>query len=339
MRVEQIRWLNAGLVMMAILLALPAGNLFARNTAGSITVESGLYYTIQKGDTLWDVATRLYGTPAAWPQLWRLNPQIPNPHRLTPGMKIRIFQQKQTQYVAPARKTPVSSVGKPPAAPFYNYTSIDQTGFIRRNKIASVGKIFAVKFSSQNEKHMIQQDDIVYIQAAKGVQFIPGASFTIFRAIPSVRNPATGAYVGTQYYLTGIAEIVGLEKGYATARILRSFRAISVNDQLMPYAPRSPKIILTRSAPNIDGYILGAEEHMSNFGDDTVVFIDKGQRDHIKPGQRYTIYAQKPYRQATVDVRLGTLLVIGTEKTTATVLIVQADKSIRAGAHFRTPLP
>jgi len=339
MRLGQIWRLNAALAMLAVLLLLPAGTLCAQNTTGDrITVESGLYYTIQKGDTLWDIATRLYGTPAAWPQLWRLNPQIANPHRLTPGMKIRIFQQEQTQHIARASKAPAGASEKPPAAPFYRYSSIDKTGFIRRDKIASAGKIFAVKFSSENEKHMIRQDDIVYIKPANGAKLIPGTSFTIFRTLP-VRNPVTGTYVGMQYYLTGIAEIVGIEKGYTTARILRSFRSISVNDQLMPYAPRSPKITLARSVPDTDGYILGAEEHMANFGDDTVAFIDKGQQDHIQPGQRYTIYARKPYREATVAVRLGTLLVIGTQKTTATVLIVQADKSIRPGAHFRTPRP
>ena len=42
--------------------------------------ESGIYYTIQKGDTLWDLSERFFDSPALWPGLWQENHQIPNPH-------------------------------------------------------------------------------------------------------------------------------------------------------------------------------------------------------------------------------------------------------------------
>jgi nucleoid-associated protein YgaU len=33
--------------------------------------ESGLYYTVEKGDTLWDISQHFYDSPWVWPDLWQ----------------------------------------------------------------------------------------------------------------------------------------------------------------------------------------------------------------------------------------------------------------------------
>jgi hypothetical protein len=47
-------------------------------------------YTIQKGDTLWDLSQKFLNNPWYWPKIWSLNPTIENPHWIYPGNKLRI---------------------------------------------------------------------------------------------------------------------------------------------------------------------------------------------------------------------------------------------------------
>ncbi|MFS4457596.1 LysM peptidoglycan-binding domain-containing protein [Bdellovibrio sp. HCB2-146] len=49
-------------------------------------------YSVQKGDTLWDISQTLFGDSHFWPKVWSLNKgSILNPHEINPSMAIQFF--------------------------------------------------------------------------------------------------------------------------------------------------------------------------------------------------------------------------------------------------------
>jgi len=49
-----------------------------------------LAYRVQKGDTLWDLSEEFLKDPFLWPDLWKVNPHIQDPHWIYPGDSICI---------------------------------------------------------------------------------------------------------------------------------------------------------------------------------------------------------------------------------------------------------
>ncbi len=47
-------------------------------------------YTVNRGDTLWDISNKELKDSFLWPKVWKENPEVRNPDRIYPGQKIRI---------------------------------------------------------------------------------------------------------------------------------------------------------------------------------------------------------------------------------------------------------
>ena len=143
-----------------------------------------------------------------------------------------------------------------------------------------------------------------------------------------------------------MVEITKKEPAFAIAKVVKSYRTIKLNDLLMPYNQRSPKIALTESTKDLYGKIIISEEQAKIIGDNTIAFIDKGDKAGLISGQFYSVYEQEK-KQIDPDtgaeiifppVDYGALLVLHTEPTTATVLITRSERDIHAGAKIRTPV-
>jgi hypothetical protein len=347
--------------LITVFLLLPLLFLEPSRAADTIDVvesETGFYYTIQKGDTLWDLSNHFNNSPWLWPELWEGNDQITNPHWIFPGERIRLYRKSGSQaightevaqpvaVVQPEPVTPVKPAeGKKASAPFFVYPAIDRVGFIRKPPVAPSGTIFEV----QGRKVLISEGDMVYIRPegddAQAV-LIPGSRHTVFRQMKPTDDRDSTETIGTQHYILGIVEVTKKEPDMVIARVLKSFRPIRVDDMLMPYRQRSSNIELKPSIPGIDGQIIISEDHLDLTGDYTLAFIDKGRADNIQVGQQYSIYSkQKTVLEKNVisskslpPVDFGTFLVLHTEQTTATVIITSAQNVIFPGERFRTPV-
>jgi hypothetical protein len=320
-------------------------HLAAQQTTTTVEHEAGFYYTVQKNDTLWDLSERFSDSPWLWPDLWKENNQILNPHLIYPGMRLRLFHQEGVEsYVAKTtEKEPLSQKEPEPPKelPYYYYSPIESIGFISKTPVTPHGYIFKAK----EGKLMIGTQDLVYIMQKNDMPYALGGKYTVYRTLNPLTDKETKARIGVQHYLTGVVEIVKKEPRFAVAKVIRSFRDIRINDLLMSYKKRGPKIILTASQPGLNGKILLTEEQDSIMAVNTVAFINKGQEDGVEKGQSYNIYYQTKEKigQKQKQVLLmppltyGTLLVLHAEPTTSTVIITKSEKTVYPGATFRSP--
>ena len=306
-----------------------------------IELESGIYYTVKKGDTLWDISNRYFNTHWRWPQIWSENQQIMNPHLIFPGERLRLFHQIWDAPLAP--ETPDQSripslVDQPVMeSRYFVYSSIHRIGFVKEQPVEASGRITLIKGDKNVQKTILGQDESIYVTSAGNTPLKVGDVYAVYRSPVPVKDPESKNPVGIQYYKTGLIRIAESRQDYAVAKVEKAFRSIMVNDVLLPYEPVSSKIQLNPGKSGIDGKIFMAEEGSVVFGNDVVAFINKGSEDGIQTGQTYAIYDEYSIESVLDTVDFGSLLVLHTEATTATVLILRSDRSIQPPGKFRSP--
>ena len=334
------------LLILFIFLLIPAvpGSQAAAQNQKTVKYETGFYYTVKKGDTLWDLSQKFSDTPWQWPEMWKENSQIANPHRIYPGQRIRLYRRRGAQGYGekgPLKDKTVADKAELTNMLEFHFASIDRVGFIRKDPLQSLGTIFKV----EGQKEMISTGDLVYIRPRDEASLAKGRTFTIYRTLAPIKTKGTDKLIGIQHYLAGAVQITIVRPDFVLGRIIAAYRPIKIGDLLMHYSRRLPQIAMQQSPPGLEGQVIGSEEHQSMFGENAIAFIDKGEQEGVRPGQLYWIFKQEKFRinpkekyeTTLTPVLLGELLVLRTEKTTATVMITDSRMAIEPGTKIITP--
>lgn len=82
------------------------------------SIHPGSKYTVQAGDTLWDIAQRAYGDPEDWDTIYAANKQVigNNPNLIKPGQVLQIPAQADPSIHKPV-PTPAPTTHAPTTHP------------------------------------------------------------------------------------------------------------------------------------------------------------------------------------------------------------------------------
>jgi hypothetical protein len=257
-------------------------------------------YTIQKGDTLWDLSQKFLNNPWYWPKIWSMNPTIENPHWIYPGNKLRIVpgeggaqapaqvQEDQQGIDATARNAEEPQSGAspdvsvtPPATPDLDVITRNSRG--GDNSVSATGKLAfepsAVATirnsgmvtpeelqaagsleSSFEERELLATYDTAYARYHGAAPVKPGDKLVIFRTEGDIVHPVTHKTLGRQTRSVGVAKVLSVQGDQATMQIERTFEEIERGDRVRQWTAPDRRVSPRPNTADVEGHIVQAVE-------------------------------------------------------------------------------
>ena len=281
--------------MKKLFLGLVAGSLFATQLlaadAGVLRADHPDEYTVQRGDTLWDIAGRFLSKPWQWPEIWQVNPQVANPHLIYPGDRLTLVYVDGQPRIVLNR----GSGGTVRLTPEIRTSALDEAipaipleeiyAFLSRSRIVAGGDLEAVPYviAGANGHVVTGAGDQLY---ARG-NFPEGeTNYGVYRAGQVFADPQTGEILGMEAVEIGGGHLIAEESGLGTLSIERSNKEIRVEDRLLPVLEQKITATFYPSAPQneVNGVILSVEGGVANVGRLDVVVLNRGAREGLQEG-------------------------------------------------------
>lgn len=295
-------------------------------------------YTVQKGDTLWDISSEELSDTFLWPKIWKENAGIKNPDRIYPGQIIRIplyllLEERRkvpaVRYQQPTMEKELKLVETiKPVEPSY---LVNKNLLLASSYIANTVPVAGTITGSPSGKSIFGNKDIIYVKTDNPVNV--GDKFYIIRGDKIVNHPVTNEKIGYVIEMLGIAKIKKFEYGNTIAEITKSFDFIHTGDILNTFYEVEPPLQANDyRKPAIDGYIVATRNLRIITGMLDVVYIDKGKKDGIEVGD-----ILKTIKLGENKVPNGTIQVISYKDTTATAIVRESREPVSAGnliTHF-----
>ncbi|MGQ4277342.1 LysM peptidoglycan-binding domain-containing protein [Pseudidiomarina sp. E22-M8] len=275
------------------LLLIPSATAFAtqQNETSAASTTSGdvvrlredapREYVVKKGDTLWDISELYLNDPWHWPELWRLNDDIANPHLIYPGDRLYLswvngrpqlsrkeFRAMTPEGVLERKGNPIPTFDRAALAPF-----IDDHHIVSAAEFASMPRILGDNRGAPRINGMAP----VYIDGAVELD----EKYRVFTDVQNIGN------------FTLLRDVSGVRITYQHAQttegeLIKPQREIRRGDVILPRQQTVlPEIIKATTGAPVDGYVVGTLNDADKHGKYDVVVLDKGSMHGVEVGQMF----------------------------------------------------
>lgn len=324
-------------------------------------------YVVEKGDTLWGISNMYLDKPWQWPELWRTNIHITNPHLIYPGDELRLVRNENGETVLEVSRESVKREMK---------LSPEGAKSLKAQNAIPALPWSVIKPYIENEMIMSQQfyDRYPYILGDQegAVRFATDNLVLGKAARRSKENLSIvrkqnelfdmdGNFIGLQVRHLASAKLVDADLGnQALIKILETKLEVKRGDKIIPAVTSEPDDILLVAAQEQSGYIIDDLEQHNLLGKYNVVVLDIGS-DQVTAGTIMGIYSQgprivdgnKPKYEGETDMirsafnmgdeisqpalKVGEVIVFRTFDTASYALITKSAKVIKRGMIVAKP--
>lgn len=260
-------------------------------------------YVVVKGDTLWDIAGRFLSEPWRWPEIWKVNPQIENPHLIYPGDMVSLTYEDGSPVLTVKRGAGAGARGGARRVKLSPTIRVyDDEEAIPSIPIDAIRHFLSRPLVIYDEEEMDSMPYIVssyqqHLVAGKGNRvYIKGLSensgqgtYSIYRKGPVYEKD--GKVIGYEALYVGEA-VVEQYGNPSTATVTQSSREVLNGDRLIPLSEKdiSRDFIPHQAGSTVLGNIISVIDGLSEIGQYQTVVVDLGESDGMETGTVLGIY-------------------------------------------------
>lgn len=267
-------------------------------------------YTVVKGDTLWDIASKFLKDPWYWPEIWYRNPQVENPHLIYPGDLLTLIyvngrpqiqlSRASTDDIIRKESTDSSGMKIVKLTPNIHRQSLDQAipvipsdavrQFLTKPRVVSIEEWEQAPYivGSDDAHLVLGSDHKIYIRGELDKERI---RYSVFRKGDVLIDPQTDDVLGYEIVYAGQARINNYGNP-STGVLIGTTREILIGDRLLPTDKSSieqlyyPKLTET----NVEGQIISLFDAISGIAKYQVAVINRGRDHGIENGHLLATY-------------------------------------------------
>jgi hypothetical protein len=294
----------AGLLVLGALAGSPAlaadaaAPAAGRSTSVPLAPDAPSSYTVQRGDTLWAIASKFLSQPWYWPEIWYLNPDIKNPHRIYPGdtlhlvyvdagngqmrPEIRVERGNQVRLSPQVRELPLSEAIT--AIPYEIVAAfMSKPSVLAKEEADKLPYVVALG----NKQVAAGMDDVLYVRGLKGAE--TGVRFNVVHVGDKLTDPDSHKVLGYQGIYTGRARLErnadGGKQDLAKLVLTESARETLAGDRVLSENLDVP-VDFVPHAPSrqVTGKIISVIGGVNMIGQYQVIVVNRGKGDGLEPG-------------------------------------------------------
>jgi hypothetical protein len=310
------------------------------------------HYTVQAGDTVWDIASLFLREPWRWQELWASHEHMEDAHAIEPGDVLSVVWDEGRPTLRATERSDVtlSPTLRPgplrAAIPVIPQAQI--APFLRQHRVIESAELAQIPYvvATDADRLLSSIGDTLY---SRGIRVHSG-TYHLVREVAALIDPLTGEDLGIFVTDIGRASVNSLlsSDGLSALLVTQARQEIRLGDRLLlaeevmvqaAYHPQAPAVLIENAR------MISVASGMAQIGALDIVAINRGARESVREGDVFMIQQQPPpaedplTTQSVVlpDRRAGVLMVFAVFDRASFGLVLEASRPLAVGDTLRNP--